>query len=192
MIVGAQAKPVEKKPAAMPAMEHDHGKKADPSNKTGSAEMSHDMSMMGTGPGMGEMKSGWGELDAFHTLLMSVWHPAQKDSLTMARSLAPTMVASAEGWAKSKGPAACDNAVARKALSALVADAKAYAGAVTAKANDAAVKAGLKKVHDGFETAGEPCVHAAMEAAMKKAPTAKPPQEMDHARMNHAVPAKKP
>ncbi|MDP1890279.1 MAG: hypothetical protein Q8K55_05255, partial [Gemmatimonadaceae bacterium] len=118
----------------------------------------------GQGMGMGEMKSGWNELDAFHTLLMSVWHPAQKDSLTMARTLAPTLAASAAAWEKSKGPAACDNAAARKALPGIVTDAKSYANAASTTANDAAVKAALKKVHDGFETVGKPCMQAAMKA----------------------------
>ena len=92
--------------------------------------MSHDMSKMGhdttmkhdmaaMGQGMGEMKSGWKELDAFHTLLMSAWHPALKDSLTMARTLAPTLSTSAAAWEKSRGPAACDNAAARANLARL-------------------------------------------------------------------------
>jgi hypothetical protein len=50
-------------------------------------------------------------------------------------------------------------------------DAKRYANVASAKANDAAVKAALKKVHDGFETVGEPC----MQAGMGKAPAAKKP-----------------
>jgi hypothetical protein len=128
--------------------------------------MPHDMSKMGQGQAMamGDVKSGWAELDAFHSLLMSTWHPAMKDSLTMARSLAPQVAASAEAWAKSKGPASCDNAAARKALPGIVKDAKAYSAVAATKANDAAVKAALKKVHDGFETVGKPCVQAAMKA----------------------------
>jgi hypothetical protein len=146
----AQAKPAAPA-AAKPAMEHDH-------NAMGQGKG------QGVVQGQGDMKSGWAELDAFHALLMSTWHPAMKDSLTMARMLAPQMVASAEAWVKSKGPASCDNAAARKALPGIVADAKAYAQVVSSKANDAAVKAALKKVHDGFETVGEPCIHAAMQA----------------------------
>lgn len=158
VLAQAQAKPAEKKAAAKPAMQHDMSTM---SHDTG---MKHDMAGMGQGAGMGEMKSGWNELDAFHTLLMSVWHPALKDSLTMARTLAPTLAASAVAWEKSKGPAACDNAAARKALPGIVTDAKTYANVAGTKANDAAVKAALKKVHDGFETVGKPCMQAAMKA----------------------------
>lgn len=167
----AQAKPAEKKAMAKPAMQHDMSKMGrdtgmqhDMSTMRHDTGMKHDMAGMGQGAGMGDMKSGWKELDAFHTLLMSVWHPALKDSLTMARTLAPTLAASATAWEKSKGPTACDNAAARKALPGIVGDAKAYANAAATKANDAALKAALKKVHDGFETVGKPCMQAAMKA----------------------------
>ena len=169
VLAQAEAKPAGKKAGAKPAMQHDMSKmghdtamKHDMSKMSHDTGMKHDMAAMGQG--MGAMKSGWGELDAFHTLLMSVWHPAQKDSLAMARSLAPTLVASAEAWARSKGPAACDNVAARKALPGIVTDAKTYANVAATKANDAAVKAALKKVHDGFETVGKPCMQAAMRA----------------------------
>ena len=158
-VAGAQAKPAEKKPVAKPAMPHDmHTMGGDSTMKHGMPGMA-----MGKGQAMGEMKSGWKELDAFHTLLMSVWHPALKDSLAMARTLAPTLATSAAAWEKSKGPAACDNADARKALPAIIADAKAYAGVVAGKADDAAVKAALKKVHDGFEKVAMPCMMASMK-----------------------------
>ncbi len=159
-IAVAQGKPAPKAATTKPAMQHDM------SAMGADTGMKHDMSAMGQGKGMrmGDMKSGWTELDAFHSLLMSVWHPAMKDSLAMARTLAPQVVASAEAWVKSKGPASCDNAATRKTLPAIVADAQAYAKVVASKANDAAVKAALKKVHDGFETAGRPCVQAAMKA----------------------------
>ena len=154
-VVGAQAKPAETKPAPKPAMQHDM------SRMGADTGMKHDMAA--TGQGKEEMKSGWAELDAFRTLLMSVWHPAHKDSLAMARTLAPTLVASAAAWEKSTGPAACDNAAARKVLSGMVADAKDYADVAAGKANDAGVKTALKKVHDGFETVGKPCMMAAMK-----------------------------
>ncbi|MBA4072073.1 MAG: hypothetical protein C0497_09600 [Gemmatimonas sp.] len=186
----AQAKPAEKKATSKPAMQHDMSKMGgDTGMKHDMSKMGHDTAMKhdmaGMGQGMGEMKSGWKELDAFHTLLMSAWHPALKDSLTMARTLAPTLAASAAAWEKSKGPAACDNAAARTALPGIVTDAETYANVAATKASDSAVKAALRKVHDGFETAGKPCMQAAMKAkggmgmgmgmGMGKAPAAKKP-----------------
>lgn len=213
VVARAQAKPAATKPAtttpttakpgaAKPAMAHDMSTMgADSMMKHDMAGMKHDMAAMDheKGKGMGDMKSGWAELDAFHALLMSTWHPAEKDSLAMARTLAPTLAASAAAWEKSKGPAACDNAAARKALPQIVTDAKAYAAVAAGKANDASVKASLKKVHDGFETVAMPCMMAAMkgkpgmDSMMKAMQDKKKPMEgMDHSAMNHAPAAKKP
>jgi hypothetical protein len=101
------------------------------------------------------------------------------------------LAAAGEAWDKSKGPAACDNAEARKALPAIVGDVKAYAAMVGAKADDASVKAGLKKVHDGFEKVGKPCMMAAMHPKGAAKDTAKKPMDaMDHS-MHHPA-AKKP
>ena len=145
-------------PAMAVAQQHDMSKMGkDTAKKMPMAGMQHDMSKMEQGGAM-DMKSGWAELDAFHTLLMATWHPAQNDTLTPARTMAPTLVSSAAAWAKSKGPAKCDNAAARTVLPGVVADVNAFADAVTKQAPDAAVKAALKKVHDGFEKVAMPCM----------------------------------
>lgn len=60
VLAQAQAKPAEKKGMARPAMQHDM------SNLSHDTGMKHDMAGMAQGMGMGEMKSGWNELDAFH------------------------------------------------------------------------------------------------------------------------------
>jgi hypothetical protein len=148
------------KKAPMAGMKHDmSGMKMDTGKMAG---MKHDMPKMGQG-GMMDMKSGWAELDAFHTLLMATWHPAQKDSLGPARTMAPTLVTSAEAWAKSKGPAKCDNAAARKVLPGVVADVNAFAAVVARKGTDAEVKAALKKAHEGFVKVAMPCMMGDMK-----------------------------
>jgi hypothetical protein len=158
-IAGAQVKPTETKPAPKPAMQHDMSKMKMDSG------MKHDMSMMGMDSGMKHemMSSGWTELDAFHKVLMATWHPAQKSDLKPARDKAADIVKTAEAWAASKGPAKCDNATTREALPGIVADAKAYASVVKANGTDDAVKAALKKAHDGFEKAAMPCMMAGMK-----------------------------
>ena len=221
----AQATPAAK-PAAKPApMTHDMSKMGgDTAMKHDMAGMKHDMAGMkmdsgvkGGMPGMhggtmqGGMKSGWGELDAFHSLLMATWHPAEKDSLALARSLAATLSAAADAWVKSKGPKACDNAALRRELPGIVASTKAFANVATNPAKDADVKAALQKVHDGFEKAAMPCLmagmkpmtgmggmmkRAGMDSMMKRMPAKdsakKPMGGMDHSAMHPDVPAKKP
>jgi len=229
-VVFAQATPAPK-PAAKPApMTHDMSKMGgDTAMKHDMSAMKHDMAgmkmdsgkqggmsamhdgMMQGGMMQGGMKSGWGELDAFHSLLMATWHPAEKDSLALARSLAATLSAAVDAWAKSNGPNACDNAAMRQALPGIVASTKAYASVATQSAKDADVKAALKKVHDGFEKAAMPCLMARMKGmpgmggmmmrpgmdSMKQRMPAKdsakkPMDGMDHATMHQGVPAKKP
>jgi len=177
-VVCAQAKPAAK-PAVKPApMTHDMSKMG------ADSAMKHDVAGMGGGMMQGGMKTGWGELDAYHALLMSMWHPAQKDSLTMARSLAGALVATGEAWEKSKGPAACDNAAARKVLPSVISDTKSFATLAANKAKDADVKGALKKVHDGFEKIMMPCMQAKMKGM--------PGMDSMMKRMHSAEGAKKP
>lgn len=153
MTATAQAKPSTTgsgAAAAKPAMQHDHS--AMEHGQGAAPEKEHD-----------GMKSGWAELDAFHALLMSMWHPAQKDTFTVARALAPALAANAAAWGKSKGPAKCDNTATRKALPGIVAGSQSYAELVAGKGADAPVKAALKKVHDEFERVAMPCIMAGMK-----------------------------
>ncbi len=122
--------------------------------------MKHEMGGMKGGM---RMSTGWGELDALHGLLMTAWHPAEKDSLGLARSLAPALASVTDAWSKSKGPAACDNAAARKLMPAVAADVNAYADLVARKGADADVKAALKRVHDGFKKVAMPCMMGGMK-----------------------------
>ena len=207
-VVFAQATPAPK-PASKPApMTHDMGKMGtDTAMKHDMSGMQHDMagmtmdagkkggmSAMPGGMMQGGMTSGWGELDAFHSLLMATWHPAEKDSVALARSLAATLSAAADAWVKSKGPKACDNAAMRQALPEIVASTKAYASVAANSAKDADVKAALKKVHDGFEKAAMPCLMAGMKGmpGMPGMGGMGGMGGMDNAAMHQGVPAKKP
>lgn len=157
-LMAAQVKP---DPKAMQG-----GKKAD------SAAMMHDMKGMSHEAGHDET-SGWKQLDAFHKLLQDTWHPAQNGDLKPARAKAAEFVAGAETWAKSKGPAKCDNEMARKAIPGVVSDAKAFGNAVAGSASDDAVKAALKKAHDAFEMVAMPCMMGATKG-MEHTPPRKP------------------
>lgn len=171
-MAGAQAKPAETKPAAKPAMQHDMGTmgkdtamKHDMSKMAMDSSMKNRMSMMGMDSGMkhDEMSSGWKEFDAFHMALMATWHPAEKSDLKPAREKSVDLVTAAEAWAASKGPATCDNTASRKEMPGVVADAKAYGEVVKNKGSDDAVKAALKKTHDGFEKVAMPCMMGGMK-----------------------------
>jgi len=158
----------KKAPAA--GMQHDMaGMKMDTGKMAG---MKHDMSKMGNMSdsemkammkGMkpsDEPKSGWKELDHFHALMQATWHGAMDNDLRPAKAMTADVVKGAEAWEKSKGPAKCDNAAARKELPGVTKAARAYADVVAKKGSDADVKASLRKVHDTFEKVAMPCMMA--------------------------------
>ena len=129
-------------------------------------EMKHDMA--GMQGGMKDEKSGWKELDAFHTVMAAAWHPVMAGDFKPARAKAVELAAALTVWQKSKGPAACENEATRAGLRELTSDIRSYNDAVKREASDDAVRATLKRVHDNFEKFAEPCMMAGMKHETKK------------------------
>ena len=102
-------------------------------------------------------KSGWKELDAFHDVMSAAWHPARNDSLAPARANAGKLVEAAKAFAKATAPKGCDTTEIKAAVARLVPESEAVAALVARKADDAAVKAALKTVHDTFHVAEDHC-----------------------------------
>ena len=107
--------------------------------------------------------SGWKELDAFHDVMSAAWHPAAKDSLGPARASAAKLVEAARTFAKATAPERCNTPAIKAAVARLVPESEAVAALVTRKADDAAVKAALKTVHDTFHVAEDGCKPAKHE-----------------------------
>ncbi len=105
----------------------------------------------------GHAKSGWKELDAFHEVMSAAWHPAKNDSLAPARAASTRLVAAAKAWAASTAPKGCDSPAVKSAIAKLVPESEAAARLVESKADDAALKAALKTVHDTFHVAEDGC-----------------------------------
>lgn len=101
--------------------------------------------------------SGWKELDAFHGVMAAAWHPARNDSLGPARATASKLVEQAKLFARSTAPKACDTPAIKAAVARLVPETEAVAALVARKAEDAALKAALKTVHDTFHVAEDNC-----------------------------------
>ncbi len=129
-------------------------------------EMKHDMA--GMQGGMKEEKSGWKELDGFHTVMAAAWHPVMAGDFKPARAMAVEIATAHTAWLKSKGPAACDNEAARTGLRTLSADIASYNDAVKREASDDAVRVTLKRVHDTFESFAKECMMAGMKHETKK------------------------
>lgn len=102
-------------------------------------------------------KSGWKELDIFHDVMSAAWHPAKNDSLAPARASASTLVSAARTWAAASAPKGCDSPAVKSSIAKLVPESEAVESLVARKADDAAIKAALKTVHDTYHAAEAVC-----------------------------------
>jgi hypothetical protein len=104
-----------------------------------------------------EHMSGWKELDAYHMVMMRVWHPAkEKGDLAPIRAQAGALAASAETLQKGAIPAACDTPANREHVAAVQRDSHALA-ALVGNGSDAAVLDALRALHDRFEVVNRGC-----------------------------------
>ncbi len=100
----------------------------------------------------------WKELDAYHMLMMATWHPAKdKNDLAPTRAKIGEMVTAAKAVSASKAPAACQKPALAKAQAGLAGETQKVQALVTGKADDAALKAAMKGLHDAFEVLEEGC-----------------------------------
>lgn len=108
---------------------------------------------------MGAAKpAAWKELDAYHMLMMATWHPAKdKGDLAPTRAKIGEMVTAAKAVAASTAPTACQKPELAKAQAGLTAGTEKVQAMVAAKADDAALKAAMKGLHDAFEVLEEGC-----------------------------------
>ena len=101
---------------------------------------------------------GWKELDAYHMLMMATWHPAKdKNDLSATRAKIGEMVTAAKAVAASKAPATCQKPELAKAQAGLTGETEKVAAMVSAKADDTALKAAMKTLHDRFEVLEQGC-----------------------------------
>jgi len=139
------AQPAKKSPPAMDHGKMDHGK------------MDHgamDHAKMHGGGGT----AAWKELDAYHQLMMATWHPAkERNDLGPIRGQVEAMVKAAELVGASTPPGSCAKPELAAARSGLAGETRKVAALVKTKADDAALKAALSKLHDAFEVLEEGC-----------------------------------
>lgn len=104
-----------------------------------------------------EHMSGWRELDAYHMVMMRVWHPAkEKSDLKPIRAEADALVKAADTWAKAGIPKECDTPENRAAIQKVQSESVALAALVKA-GSDKDVMASLKALHDRFEVVNKSC-----------------------------------
>ena len=115
--------------------------------KPGAAHTGHSMEHM----------SGWKELDAYHMVMMQVWHPAkEKGDLAPIRAQAGKLADAADTWAKAAVPSACDTPDNRSNIAKVQTESRALV-TLAASGSDADLKAALAAVHERFELVNRGC-----------------------------------
>lgn len=146
--------------APLHAQHAGHGAPGTPAAKsdTGIAHTSKDAHGAHAAAGASnEHMSGWKELDAYHMVMMRVWHPAKdKGDLAPIRAQAGALAASADTLQKGAIPAACDTPVNRDHVATVQRDSRSLAQLV-ATGSDAAVLEALRALHDRFEVVNRGC-----------------------------------
>ncbi len=152
----ATEKTKEKPPAGMAGMDH---------SKMGQMDHSKMGQMDHSKMGAMEAKSGWKELDAYHQLVMDTWHPAKdKNDLAPTRAKSADLVKAAKALASSTAPKGCDTPKLKEAAAEVPRATQAVADLAAKNADDAALKAALKDLHDKFEVLAMGCSSATQSA----------------------------
>ena len=125
-----------------------------PPAKEKMAGMDHDKMMQE----MDHAGGPWKELNAYHELMMAAWHPANgKNDLAPTRAKIVDMVAAAKTLAASTAPKACDAPKLKAVATSLPKDTQTVADLVAKKADDVALKAAMKALHQKFEVLEKGC-----------------------------------
>lgn len=107
------------------------------------------------------MMGPWKEMNAFHRVMGATWHPASsKNDLAPLKARARELVTTADAWLASKAPAtpaSCGSAAVKAAVTKVASESRTLVALLDAGADDAKLKAALKKVHDEFEVAEHAC-----------------------------------
>jgi hypothetical protein len=104
-----------------------------------------------------EHMSGWKELDAYHMIMMQVWHPAkEKGDLAPIRAQAGKLADAADAWANATVPSACDTPDNRANIAKVRTESRALV-ALAGSGGDADLKAALAAVHERFELVNRGC-----------------------------------
>lgn len=102
-------------------------------------------------------KAGWKEMDEFHTVMATTFHPAEDGDLQPIRTRSQEMVNKATAWKNSEIPVGYDKTAAAASLKKLVNGAKELDKLVRANATDKVLVAKLTALHDVFHEIMEKC-----------------------------------
>lgn len=94
-------------------------------------------------------------LDGFHAIMSSTFHPAEEGNLTPLKEKAAVMAENAATWAKAELPAGMKGKGVEAILKNLADGSKNLAGMVKSNASDQALTDAITKLHDVFHSVME-------------------------------------
>ena len=102
-------------------------------------------------------KKSWKEMDDFHAVMSSTFHPAEEGQLDPIKKRSQEMVDKAAAWQKSTAPEGYDKEKVEGSLKKLVQGTKELNKLVKAKSSDKVLKEKLSSLHDIFHEIMEKC-----------------------------------
>jgi hypothetical protein len=102
-------------------------------------------------------KKSWKEMDDFHAVMSSTFHPAEEGQLDPIKKRSQEMVDKAAAWQKSTAPEGYDKEKVEGSLKKLVQGTKELNKLVKAKSSDKVLKEKLSGLHDIFHEIMEKC-----------------------------------
>ena len=110
-------------------------------------------------PAGAQEKAKWTEMENFHGVMSTTFHPAEEGKFEPIRTRSGEMVEKATAWKNSTAPAGYNQEAVQKILVKLVKGAKKVNNLVQKSASDADLKEQLTAVHDIFHEIAEKCKH---------------------------------
>ena len=110
-------------------------------------------------PAQAQQKEKWKEMENFHGVMSTTFHPAEEGKFEPIRTRSAEMVEKAVAWKNSTAPGGYNQEAVQKILVKLVKGAKKVNNLVKKSASDADLKEQLTELHEIFHEITEKCQH---------------------------------
>ncbi len=104
-------------------------------------------------------KTKWKEMEAFHGVMSTTFHPAEEGKFEPVRTRSGELVEKATAWKNSTAPAGYNQEAVQKILVKLVKAAKKVNNLAQKSGSDADLMAQLTELHEVFHEIAEKCQH---------------------------------
>jgi hypothetical protein len=110
-------------------------------------------------PAQAQQKEKWKEMETFHGVMSTTFHPAEEGKFEPIRTRSVEMLEKATAWKNSTAPGGYNQEAVQKILVKLVKGAKKVNNLVKKSASDADLKEQLTELHEIFHEITEKCQH---------------------------------